>query len=271
MPGSTPKPLYTHWAFWVSFFLVAIFPAVGVNFASPAARLGWAIILSALFALTLAAHARASKDPVVQSAEQHIRRRPIARAILLVAPALTLILSVAATYALPERPLLWQVTRFFAQLGGTVFPIVGKFATHIAPPLAPAILYKAQSIVTLFMLTSLALAVSAITRNLMASSNERRAIRKMQERYGRKARSPVLRWLCIVLGTGFSLAVFFGWFGFSPEPKDMSGKRCLVTAACYVQDDILLLVGAFFDSFMSFIILAGVVVMLRNAIDNDKS
>lgn len=275
MPGAARaraprKPLYKHWAFWASFFLLVMFPAVGVNSASPAARLGWVIVLSILFMLAPIIHARASKDPDVQSAELQVRRRPVAMAIIVATLALALILSVAATYTMPERPVLWQMTMFVAQVGSTIFPVVGKFATHITPPLAPATLYKVQSITAFFLLASLVTVVMVISNSLSMSSRERRALLKVQERYGRKIRSPALMWLCMAVAVVFGLAVFFGWIGFSSEPKYMSGKRCLVTAACYVQDDILLLVGAFFVSFMILATWGGAALMLRDAIDRDS-
>lgn len=224
-----------------------------------------------LFVFLLALIERARKDEEMHASGHYRHRgRPIAGAVFVAAPVLALIFSVAATHAVPEDPALWQMTIFMANLGDTIFPVVGKFVTQISPPLAPVTLYKAQSIVTLFLLAGLAMSIAMVPMMLSMPREERRAIREAGERYGRKIRSPAMRWLCMALAAVFGLAVFMGWIGFPLEPIHMSGKRCLVIAACYVQNDLLLLVAAFFITFMSFGIWMGALSMLRDAIAGDN-
>jgi hypothetical protein len=123
---------------------------------------------------------------------------------------LALILSVAATYAAPERPALWHMTILIAQFVSTLFPVVGKFATHMIPPLAPTILYKAQSVVTLSMLAGFAVTIATISLALFMPKSERRAARAVTERYGRRIRSPAMIWPCSPFVVFFGLALFFG-------------------------------------------------------------
>lgn len=225
-----------------------------------------------VFVLTIAIDAGVRNKPKARLTGSYFRRtQPVRQAIIVGAPILALISSVASTYATPERPPLWHVTVFVAQIGSAIFPVVGKLATHIVPALPPVTLYKAQFVVTLFMLASLTLIITTISIVLFMSRSERRALREATERSGYRSRSPAIIWLTSPFLVGFGLALYFGWLGFTPEPKDMQGARCLVTAACYVQNDILLLAAALIDAGMSLIVWAGTFIMLRNSIDRGVS
>lgn len=122
-------------------------------------------------------------------------------------------------------------------IGATLFPVVAKYATAIEPPLSPDALFRAQAIVSVFLLASIP-GLAACAAYVLAMP--------VSERWNLHVSNPKL-WpnKFVALTTAvlllISASTFFGWFEFD---QPLANQKCLLHAACYTRGDDLGIIAA---------------------------
>ncbi len=240
---------------WTAVAFLAIFPPFAVNSTSWGMRAIWiGFLLTAAF-LCFMAHLREQEDPELHKYAElqrngpYVRRyRPLAFGVILITLLVVEIPAVAATYATPDRPILWHGTELIAQWGEAIFPLIPKYATQITPPLEPQALYKVQAVMTLFLLAG-ALIFTIYASYIFCMPHDETQIQQRVEQAmtpSRLASSPTAMLLILVpFGVFCGFAMFLGWFEFDPQPHYLTHKKCFMQAGCYVADDLLLIATGF--------------------------
>lgn len=205
-------------------------------------RVAWLSTLLILSFGSVMAYVKTQDEPKLIYRGTYLRHRPLTMGIILGALLIAEILAIAATYATPERPLLWQASLLLSSFGEIVFPLIGKYATRVTPPLQPEVLYKVQAVTTLFMLAGAVITIAILPHIILMSDSDQRFLEKVQSRVRGGSnwltRNPLILVPFAVL-IGFDL--FFGWFEFDPDPAYLTHKKCLLKAACYAHDDLHLI------------------------------
>lgn len=222
-----------------------------------------------------AAHLREKSDPELhkyaelQRKGPYLRRyRPIVVGLILSALVVAEILAVAATHATPDRPVLWNGTMQIAEWGASVFPLAGKYATQITPPLDPQTLYKTQAVTTLFLLAG-ALNLITLAPYIICMPNEETVVmHKMSDRLSRSrflSSSPASMLLIMVpFGIIGGFTFFLGWLEFDSVPDHPRLGVCLIAATCYARDDLMLIANGFLRIFASYgFWLAAIMFLIR--------
>ena len=262
------KPSYMTPLYLALLVLLAVLPVFTVNTTSLAMRVSWVSFLLICCFVGFTAHLRTKDDPKpTQRGPYTSRYGPIVLGIILSALLIAEIVAVAATYATPERPLLWQATMLISSIGDAVFPLIGKYATRMEPPLPPEVLYKVQTVTTLFLLAGAIIVIVFAPYALCMPLEESLAIQKAAARF-RKDRSATTKLLILApFGIFCGFAPFLGWFEFDPDPAYVTHKKCFMKAACYVGDDLLLLATGYLRVFGSYGFWLASFMFLRQVID----
>ncbi|MFZ5672042.1 MAG: hypothetical protein ACOZAM_03660 [Pseudomonadota bacterium] len=262
----------------VAVAFLAAFPVFAVNSTSSGMRMLWIGALLMLAFIGFVGHLQVKGDPEIQKYAELQRRgpylkryRPAVFAIVLGVLVVAELLAVAATYATPQNPLFLHVTKQIAAGGNEIFPLVGKYATQMTPPLAAEVLYKVQTVTTLF-LTAGAIAFLAYAPYILCMPREEaRAMQRLQERMrtSKFASSPiVMLYILVPFGILVGFALFLGWFEFAPEPAYLTRKKCLMKAACYAADDLhLIAIG--FIRMIAYGSWLGVIIFMMRAFDRE--
>lgn len=260
---------------WTAVAFLALFPVLAVNATSSGMRLGWIFILTMFIVLGLSAHSRTKSNAELRSQARLLekssyarRYRPVITGIMLSTLVAAEVLAITATYAAPERPLIWHGTTLIAQWGEAIFPIVGKYATQIKPSLAPQILFKAQAVTTLFLVAGAVMFLIYVPYLIFMPRRDTRVIERMTKSMGYGI-SPTMNLLMLPLGVLVGAALFSGWLEFSSDPESVSRKRQFIMAVNYVQDDLALIVAGFIRIFGSFGAWLGALSCAITAISSD--
>lgn len=257
---------------------LATFPVFAVNSASSGMRMLWIGALLMLAFIGFIGHLQVKGDPEIQkyaALQQrgpYLKRyRPAVFAIILGVLAITELLAVAATYATPQRPLIWHTTMQIAAWGDAIFPLVGKYATRMTPPLAPDVLYKVQAVTTLFLTAGAIVFLAYAPYILCMPREEARTMQHLEDRMrpSKFASSPiVMLYILVPFGILVGFALFLGWFEFAPEPTYLTRKKCLMKAACYAADDLhLIAIG--FIRMIAYASWLGAIIFMMRAFDRE--
>lgn len=253
---------------------LAVFPLLAVNTTSWGMRIAWIGILAMGGFLGFMANLQEQTNPELHKyAEQqrrgpHVRRyRPVVIAVILSALLIAELLSVAATYATPDRRLLWHGTILIAQWGDSIFPLIGKYATRVTPPLDVQTLYETQAVTTLFLAAGAICFIALAPYLLFMPSQEIQAAHRMsmEMRPSRFMSSPSSMLIMMPFAIPAGLAIFLGWLEFGSTSGRGLTMDCLFSAACYVQDDLSLIASGFLRVFGSYGFWLGWVVIAVTA------
>lgn len=268
MTDQPQKPSYTAPLYLAVLVLLAILPVLTVNSTSLTMRISWLSILLMLCFVGFTAYMRTKGKPDLPQRGPYARRYGLlVFGTILGALLIAETLAVAATYATPERPLLWQTTMLISSIGDAVLPLIGKYATQMEPPLEPEVLYKVQTVTTLFLLAGAIIVIVFAPYTLCMPHEESLAIQKATARFT-KDRSATTKLLIFVpFGIYCGLALFNGWFEFDPDPAYLTHKKCFMKAACYVHDDLLLLATGYMRILGSYGAWLGSLMFLLQVID----
>lgn len=251
------------WKFllWTAVAFLAIFPLFTVNSTSWGMRTIWISFVLMMVFVGLMAHLRTKSDPELERYAElqrngpYVRRyRSLAFGVILITLLVAEILAVAATYATPDRPILWHGTELIAHWGEAIFPLVGKYATQMTPPLEPAVLFKVQAAATLFLSAGAVFFITFAPYFFCMPYDERQIQQRVQESASPSRFTSSISKLLVLLPIAILMgcAVFFGWFEFDSDAADLSRKKCLIEAACYSQDDLMLIAAGFLRIFGSY-------------------
>lgn len=266
---------------WAAAAFLAVFPLLAVNSTSGGMRFAWIGILAMGGFIGFMAHMREQSDAELhkyaelQRKAPYVRRyRPVVLAIILCTLLGAELLSVAATYATPDRPLLWHGTLRIAEWGTSIFPLIGKYATQMTPPLDTQTLHKTQAVSTLFLAAG-ALSSIALVPYLIGMPHEQTLVaHRMAEQMqpGRRLLSSPGAMLLILVPFSIlcGLAFFLGWLEFESVSDNTRFRDCMVAAACYAHDDLMLIASGFLRIFASYgFWLAGLVFVITAAATSD--
>lgn len=272
-PESIPRHVL-----WAATAFLSLFPLFAVNSTSWGMRIAWigfllmGVILGFIVHIGEQTNPELHKYAELQRKGPYVRRyRPIVFALTLGALLLAELLSVAATYATPDRPLLWHGTMLIAQGGDFIFPLIGKYATRVTPPFDVQTLYKIQTATTLFLAAGAFIFVILTPYLLFMPSEEIQVMHRMSTavRSSRFPSSPT----SMLIMTPFSilgcLAIFLGWMEFGSASRRSLTMDCLLSAACYIQDDLALIASGFLRIVGSYGFWLGGVVIATTAITAD--
>lgn len=274
MPDHDRNALAPKLLFGGTLAFLTIFPLFTVNTTSSGMRVVWISFLIMLAVIGVLAHLRTIDDPQLradaerQYKSSYLRRygRPLisfALGILLI----TEILAVAATYATPDRPLVWQVTQLIAGFGDALFPLIGKYATQMAPPLPPHVLYKVQTVMTLFLLAGAIIFIPSVLYYICIPHEDALIMQRMADkmRPSRLSSSPAaILFILVPFSILCGIAFFLGTFEFDPDPEYLTRKKCFMKATCYAFDDLFLIATGFMRVAASYgAWLAGIMLTIK--------
>lgn len=247
--------------------VLTILPVFAVNSTSTGMRVTWLSTLLILGFGCLVVYLQTKDDPELQYKGAYFyNRQPMITAIMVALLSMATILAIAATYATPERPLLWQACLFISSIGDAVFPLVGKYATRAVPPLPPQALTKVQTVTTLFLTVGAISVLLMVPHIVLMPQKDVLYLEKVETRMGSNrwlAKRPVIL-LPFAILAGF--AFFLGWFEFDPQPDYLARRKCFMQAVCYAHDDLLLIATGYMRIFGSYgFWLAGLITLVRAA------
>jgi hypothetical protein len=225
----------------IAFFAFLLLPAWAAKSASQQSRIVWVgFILFFAFIGGIANLAyRASPAAVTWQPGPYARRyRFVFLAVVGFSFLTAELLAIAITYSEPGIGIVGRSRDFISGIGATLFPVIGKLATAIEPPLPPDVLFRVQAIMSTFMLASIPSLIAAAAYFLGMPDTERRDLHAASPR---KRPSDAMVLLCAAFALAMSPAAIFGWLDFSSHPTD----KCLMRASCYARgDDLLIFVAA---------------------------
>jgi hypothetical protein len=252
---------------------LAIFPLFTVNTTSWGMRLLWIGALAMGGFIGFMAHMREETDSELhkyaelQRKGPFVRRyRPIVIAIILGALLIAELLSVAATYATPDRPFLWHGTMLITQWGDSIFPLIGKYATRMTPPLDTETMYKTQAVTTLFLTAGALAFITYAPYVILMPHEETQVMHRVSDLTGphRFLSSPGMMLVTAPIAILLGLTLFFGWLEFSSASGHGRKEYCVLTAACYARDDLMLIASGFLRVFGSYgFWLAGIMIVKK--------
>ncbi len=249
MSDQSQRVSYRSVILWAAITFLAIFPIFTVNSTTTGMRVTWISTLLIFGFLGVIVHIRTKDDVELQQKGPFVRRyRPVAASIILGALMIAEILAVAATYASQDRPLLWRSVRLISSIGDAIFPLVGKYATQMTPPLAIEVLYKVQAVTTLSLAAGALIFIILVPYFLFMPRDEAMVLQRIAARSGTNY-SPTTKMLILPFAILAGFALFLGWFEFKPDPTYLTHKKCSMKAACYVGDDLRLIATGFFRIF----------------------
>ena len=259
-----PETIPRH-VLWATATFLAIFPLIAVNSTSWGMRLLWIGFLAMGGFIGFMARMREQTDPELhkyaelQRKGPFVRRyRPIVIAMILGALLVAELLSVAATYATPDRPFLWHGTMLIAQWGDSIFPLIGKYATRMTPPLDTETLYKTQAVTTLFLSAGAVAFVVFAPYVILMPQEEARAAHRVSDMMDPYRFLPVPAMILAPIAILFGLTFFLGWLEFNGYGRK---SYCVFSAICYAQDDLMLIASGFLRVFGSYgFWLAGIII-----------
>jgi hypothetical protein len=228
----------------IVFFSSLLLPAWAVKSASQQSRMTWVgAILFLGFISTIATLAlnASGKNPDTQG--PYVRRyRPPFLAAVSFSFLTAELLAIAITYSEPGVGIVGGLGVFLSKIGAALFPVVAKYATAIEPPLSPDALFRAQAIVSIFLLAGIPSSIAFAAYYLRMPESERLNLHAANPR---KRPSDGVVILLSVFAPLMAATVFFGWFEFDDEPVTKA-KECIMKAVCYTRGGDLLVIAAAF-------------------------
>lgn len=187
-----------------------------------------------------------SKSPASPFARQHWSKFATAIALPLLVAEL---LAIVATRTAPGHNIVAEIVSAIAKLGAAVFPLVGKFATEMDPPLPPGLLIQAQAVFTVFLLASfIAAAGVALLVFLLRPSPPSNDIWE-------RPRSLDLSDLIGPLFAVMLVASLFGWSDFYKNGLNLRGSGIFNAYQYLLSDNDLQLIGAAFARFLTVLLI----------------
>jgi hypothetical protein len=218
----------------------SLLPAWAVKSASQQSRMTWvgAILFLAFIGLMGSLAANASPASVKWEPGPYARRyRPYLGTFMGLIFFLTSLCAIAITYAEPGVGLTGGLGVSLAKIGALLFPLVAKYATSIEPPLSPDTLFRAQAIVSIFLLASI-LGLAACAAYLLAMPvSERRNIHASTRGVWPDRLVPLTTAVLLLI----SASTFFGWSEFD---QPLTNQKCVLHSACYTRGDDLGIIAA---------------------------
>lgn len=270
-PESIPRHVL-----WAATAFLAIFPPLAVNTTSWGARIAWTCVLIMGGFLGFFVNVCEQSNPELHKYAElqrngpYLRRyRPVVFALILGALLLAELLAVAVTYATPDKPLLSRTTIAIAQWGTSVFPLIGKYPTQMTSPLEAQTLFKTQAVMTLFLLAGALNFITLAPYILCMPHEETVVMHRMQNDLNSSkflSSSPSVIVALMPFSILMGLAFFLGWLDFRADSYRSLSFECLATAACYAQDDLMLIASGFLRIFASYGFWIGALVSMIGAI-----
>lgn len=218
----------------------SLLPAWAVKSASQQSRMTWvgAILFLAFIGLMGSLAANASPASVKWEPGPYARRYRFAfLAVVSFSFLIAELFAIAITYAEPSIGIVGRSGVFISGIGATFFPVIGKLATAIEPPLSPDVLFRVQSILSTFMLASIPSSIAFVAYFLGMPDTERRDLHAASPR--KRPSDAVVLW-CGALALLVPPIAIFGWLDFGSRPTD----KCIMQASCFAGGDDLLLFAA---------------------------
>jgi hypothetical protein len=221
----------------------SLLPAWAVNSASQQSRMTWvgAVLFFAFGGAMASLASRAAPPSATQEPGPYVSRYRLPfQAVLGLSFLIAELFAIAVTYAEPGIGIGGGLGLYVSKLGATLFPVVAKYATAIEPPLSPDALFRAQAIVSIFMLAGIPSFIAFAAYFLGVPDSERRNLHAANPT---KSPSGTL----VIFGGAFVLFIgasaFFGWGEFDDEPVTKAWGYIL-EAKCYARGDDLLIFAA---------------------------
>ena len=161
---------------------------------------------------------------------------------------------IAMTYATPHSGFLGGIGDLLIAVGGLLFPVVRGYRSSVDPALSPEIVFRAQAIMTSFLLAGLIVFFAWLVVFATEPLSERR-------RSISGVTSPQTLGAMIFAGW-MALEAFIGRVDFQ-RPASWDGKSCLFYAPCYTKDDIMIFFVASMKVFVIFGFAVGAVALSR--------
>ena len=160
---------------------------------------------------------------------------------------LALAVATALTYGKPSSPILASLATGIISAGEWMFPTVAKFRSEMDLP--ETVLFKAQSVMTVFLLPALINGLIFVGYGLTVPSRERRLARENNPRGSLRPTAGAFIGLCLVPLLMIWFYLGFGQFDPDGSKFALGSKSCPLNAFCYLR-------GSDLDLFMSASMLA---------------
>jgi hypothetical protein len=181
----------------IVFFSSLLLPAWAVESASQQSRMTWVgAILFLGFISTIATLALNASGKNRDTQGPYMRRYRFPFLATVSFSFLTAeLLAIAITHTEPGVGVVGGLGVLLSKVGATLFPVVGKYATAIEPPLSPDALFRVQAIVSAFMLAGIPSFVACAAYFLGMPESERRNLYAANHRKRPSEIVVILIWL----------------------------------------------------------------------------
>jgi hypothetical protein len=239
-------------------FAIGFLPPILVHEASHRVRMWWLAyaVISVLVLLITSFALRKEPNNLRKTyadnfSQTYMRRLKAVSIAQLITSAATILLMIQiVNLDAIEKP--WASLGEIAIMVAHPLPVIQRYDTDIPVAMSSLVTFKVKAIVALAFILALECIAAVVALICIMSRRERCALLLAQaERFKARNWSGLKVSLCVPFALFMAFSALFGWSEFDPPTPENLRKFCIITVACYAQDNLMIIAAALSKALMA--------------------